>query len=40
MIPENQISSSFLRCISKLNEQSNCRRDLLIFGENLISIKN
>lgn len=40
MIPENQISSSFLRCISKLNEQSNCGRDLLIFGENLISIKN
>jgi FkbM family methyltransferase len=40
MLPEKQISRSFIKSIAKLNEKKNCSRDLLIFGENLISIKN
>jgi FkbM family methyltransferase len=40
MTPRSRISHSFLKYISKLNSQKNSQRDLLIFGENLISIKN
>lgn len=38
--PNNKISSSFLKSIVRLNDKKNSGRDLLIFGENLISIKN
>lgn len=40
MIPRSRISHSFLKYISKLNTQKNSQRDLVVLGENLVSIKN
>lgn len=40
MIPHSRVSHSFLKYISKLNNRKNSQRDLIVLGENLVSIKN
>jgi FkbM family methyltransferase len=40
MIPQSRVSHSFLKYISKLNTRKNSQRDLIVLGENLVSIKN
>jgi hypothetical protein len=39
MIPGKSISSNFIKALEKISNDENNKRDLIISGENLISIR-